>query len=348
MSLVNTLMVNMRIQSPELDRWEYRASRYGCYDLYKRETTRGAILSQDLIMQAKRSIGRTIQVPVIDYDAGISIGNTRSVTIADSENTSQLVTFTFTTYAWGFTMVPTLFMNNDIGFQKDFNTKARKYVLKFAETLDSAGITALEAAKSQVLSDNLGGKYAFTSNVVAATLAQQDEVVGDVTVLMSGNDYYDQLHVVGSNALQSLIRNRLLERGQFNEVDKTYQYNDKQFYFTNRLSDAANKKATGIAVNQGSLGFLTRFEREAVAGTRLPDGTEWGTTVLPLVDMEVGTYSYFSKGDYSAIAGAASADMDRVHKQHFGFAVDVAFVTAYNSSAGTLASPILKFDVADS
>ena len=32
-------------------------------------------------------------------------------------------------------------------------------------------------------------------------------------------------------------------------------------------------------------------------------------------------------------------------KEHYGFAVDVAFITAYNSDPATLASPILGFDI---
>ena len=61
--------------------------------------------------------------------------------------------------------------------------------------------------------------------------------------------------------------------------------------------------------------------------------------------MPVGTYFYDSVGDYNAIAGAATADMTRTRKEHYGFAVDVAFLTAYNSSPTTLASPILSFNI---
>ena len=54
---------------------------------------------------------------------------------------------------------------------------------------------------------------------------------------------------------------------------------------------------------------------------------------------------YDSVGDFSAIAGAATADMKRTRKEHYGFAVDVAFITAYNSDPATLPSPILAFNV---
>lgn len=37
--------------------------------------------------------------------------------------------------------------------------------------------------------------------------------------------------------------------------------------------------------------------------------------------------------------------MARTRKEHYGFAVDVAFLTSYNSEPTTLASPIIAFDI---
>ena len=91
--------------------------------------------------------------------------------------------------------------------------------------------------------------------------------------------------------------------------------------------------------------MLTRFERDCLLGTVSGDGHEWGIATLPLLNMPVGTYFYDSVSDYSAIAGLNTADMTRTRKEHYGFAVDVAFLTAYNSAPGTLASPILAFNV---
>jgi len=245
-------------------------------------------------------------------------------------------------------MAPSLYMNNEISYMRDLERKALKYIFKFAETLDAAALTALESAKTQVLSDTLGGKYSLTSNVVVAPLANQDEIIGDLNPLMAGNDFYGGIHVIGNQSLQSHVRNRLLERGPMNEVDKTYQYNDKVFHFSNRLANGAGHKATGFAVQEGSTGMLFRFEREAVASRQMQDGTAWGVETLPILDIPIGTYYYESKGDLSALGGAATADNTRAYKQHFGFSVDVAMVTAYNTDASTYSGPILKFAIASS
>ena len=94
--------------------------------------------------------------------------------------------------------------------------------------------------------------------------------------------------------------------------------------------------------------MLVRFERDCLLGTVSGDGHEWGIATLPLLNIPCGTYFYDSVGNYSGIAGAATADMVRTRKEHYGFAVDIAFLTPYNSvpsGEGALASPILAFNV---
>jgi hypothetical protein len=100
-------------------------------------------------------------------------------------------------------------------------------------------------------------------------------------------------------------------------------------------------------VQAGSLGILPRFERESLLNTVSRTGHEWGIDTLPMLNFPVGTYYYESVGDYSAIAGAATADLTRARKEHYGFAVDVAVLTPYNSDPTTIANPIVKATVAD-
>lgn len=339
-------MQNLRSKS-NIDKNEYRMSRYGAHRLFQLQTEDAdSIVSQDMLKKALDSSGRLLQVPAIDYNAPANISNVRSVTIADDENTSRMLQFTFVTVSFGFTIVPDVYRNNEIGAQEDFNTKMTKYLYQIAANQDSAALAALELAKSQVLSDTLGGKYALTANSVVAPLAIQDQLIGDLNPLMHGNDFYGPMTIVAGNSLDSFIRNELLEKGKFQTDDKTYQYNDKGFLFTNRLTNAAGMKATGFAVAGSQCALLTRLERASMAGRKSRTGHEWGRTVLPIINMPCGTYYYESVGDYSGIAGAASSDMVRVMKEHYGFAYDYAYVTAYNSDQANIPSPILKFEIA--
>ena len=342
MSLVLTRVQNIRANS-NLDKFEYRPSRYGALNAFMVQTEDPTgILTEELKRKARTSIGNTLETPVIDYDADITIGSTRTLTIADSENTSKMVQITFATYAWGFTIAPAMYMNNEIGIQKDFETKFMKYLYAFAKKLDEAALAQLAASKTQILKNKL--LYDFSSNAINAKWTERENVFGDLEVMMGANDFYGQLHIVGDPGVESIMR-KLQQHGLYNDVNKQNEFGTKIVHLTNNIAAAEGKYAQGYAVNAGSLGMLTRFERDCLLGTVSGDGHEWGIATLPLLNMPVGTYFYDSVGDYNAIAGAATADMTRTRKEHYGFAVDVAFLTAYNSAPSTLASPILAFNV---
>lgn len=342
MSLVLTRIQNIRANS-NFDKFEYRPSRYGALNAFmvQSEDPTG-ILTEELKQKARTSIGNTLETPVIDYDADITIGSTRTLTIADSENTSKMVQITFATYAWGFTIAPAMYMNNEIGIQKDFETKMMKYIYAFAKKLDEAALAALAANKTQVLKNSL--LYDWSANAINAKWTERENVFGDLEVMMGANDFYGQLHLVGDPGVESIMR-KLQQHGLYNDVNKQNEFGTKIVHLTNNIAAAEGKYAQGYAVNAGSLGMLTRFERDCLLGTVSGDGHEWGIATLPLLNMPVGTYFYDSVGDYNTIAGAATADMVRTRKEHYGFAVDVAFLTAYNSAPSTLASPILAFNV---
>ena len=342
MSLVATRIQNIRANS-NLDKYELRPSRYGALDAFMVQSNDPTgILTEELKQRARTSIGNTLETPVINYDADITIGSTRSLTIEDSENTSAMVEITFTTYSWGFTIAPAMYMNNEISIQRDFETKFMKYLYKFAKTLDEAAIAVLSAEKTQVMANTL--LYDWSDNAVNAKWTECENVFGDLDVMMGANDFFGRLHVIGDPGVESIMR-KLLQHGLYNDVNKQNEFGNKVVHLTNNIAAAADTYAQGYAVNAGSLGLLTRFERDCLLGTVSGDGHEWGIATLPILNMPVGTYFYDSVGDYSSIAGDATADMVRTRKEHYGFAVDVALLTAYNSSPTTLASPIIAFNV---
>lgn len=345
MSLVLTRIQNIRANS-NLDKFEYRPSRYGALDCFMEQSNDPTgILTEELKAKARTSIGNILETPVIDYDGGITIGNTRELTIADSENTSRMVQINFATYAWGFTITPAMYMNNEIGIQRDFETKMMKYIYKFAQKLDEVALASLAAAKTNVINNPL--LYDKTGNVINAKWTERENVLGDLGVIMGANDFFGRLHLVGDAGLESILR-KLAQKDLYNVVNKRNEYSDKIVHFTNHIAASAGKYAQGYAINSGSLGMLIRFERDCLLGTTSGDGHEWGIATLPLLGIPCGTYFYDSVGDYSGIAGAATADMVRTRKEHYGFAVDIAFLTAYNSKPsddGALASPILGFNI---
>ena len=343
MSLVATRLQNWRIENPELDRNMTRPLEYGALDFFIEQTDApNSIISPNLRDRAFASMGNTVQVPVIDYDGDVTVSNVRTCTIADDENTSALYTVVWTTYAVGFTMVPTLYMNNEITYQHDFERKMEKVCRALATTLDTAAIAALEAAKTQVYKDQL--QYTVTSNVIEVPTQMSTEILGDLNPMMRANAYPGMLHIIGNAGVDSLIR-KLAQHGVYNDVNKRMEYDNKVLHYTTQLANATGKIGSLYAVADGNVGVLTRVDREALRRASA-NFHEWDVVRLPFIDLPVGSHYYTAVGDQSAIAGAASADMTCNVKEYFGFSVDVAFIIAYNSDPTTVANPIMKAQIA--
>jgi len=340
MSVINSRMLALRTADENIDKDELRPSRYGAVDTFiQQDKQPGSLVTQSMRDAALNSNGRVLEVPVFDFDGDVEISNVRTVEIADSENTTQMVQVHFATFAWGFTQVPAAMMNNEKTKQEDFNRKFLKYLYKFAEVLDSAAIAALSAGKTSVFKDAL--HYPVIGNTVTVNWADRESIFGDITPIMSANDYFGQLHLIGNGGLESIAL-KLMQHGLYNDQNKQLELNQKVLHFSNRIQNASGKYATVYAVPDAQLGILTRFERESLLGTISKDGHEWSTDVLPMINFPVGTYYYQSVGNQSGIAGDATADLVRGLKEHFGFAIDVAFITPYNSDPSTIASPIMK------
>lgn len=341
MSLINTRLQNMRAAG-NLDKWEIRASRYGALDLFMRQTeSPTGIITEDLKSKAKVSIGSTLEVPAIDDNTALTIGSTRDVVIVDAENTSRMIVISFATYSHGFTIVPSLFHNNEISMQRDFETKMKLTDRLFAKALDAVALSTLESNKTKVYSDTL--LFTELADVIVAKFAQREDILGDSNVMMAANDFFGELHVVANGGFESLVRD-LAEKDLFNSENKRMEYNDKVWYWDNALVNGAGKFGTAFVVQEDSVGMLFRHEREAILETKMEDGTEWNVDMLP-IGVPVSTYFYESRGDFNAIAGAASADMTRVKKDHFGFAIDVAFQASFISDTANRATPISKIQI---
>jgi hypothetical protein len=348
MSLVNTLAQEFRVASPNFDKFEFRIRRAGVLDTFLRQTNSNAsFITPELAQRAFNSIGHTLKIPVIDYK-DVTIRTTRPVTIAADENTSDFYTVSFSTLAYGFKMYPSLYHNNDIGYQKDFNKKFEAMLVKMIATLEGQGVTALDAAKTQVINQISGG-HTFASDVLSETGTgdlNSSYILHDLEPIMEGNDYLSMgMDVVGNHQLHGIL-NRMEGFGEFNQEDKTLSFENKSFAFSRNITNAALKDATGYAISDGQLGVLTRVERDSLYGTTSRTGHEWDTIVMPGLGLEIGTYYYEEVVDGSTVAGAASADMTRTKAEVFDFAFDIAFVTAYNSDLTTIPSGIVKFDIA--
>lgn len=338
-------MQDSRVTS-ELDKFEIRIEQAGIFDTFKRQSDSSAsIVSPQLKEAAFMSAGRGVTIPVLNYK-DVTVRSSRPLTIAADENTSAFVTVTWTTIAYGFKMYPAQHFNNDISYQADFDHKYKAMMRKFIATLEGLGATALNAAKNQVTPELVGG-HTFASNVFSETgisTLDNSYMIHDIVPAMASLDFYDMnMDVVGNQSLRSIVA-RMQGYGTFNSEDKTLPFEGKNLHWSNQITNASGKNATGYAIQDNSLGLLMRVEPDAIRQTKLGTSHEWDVVTLPMIG-PVGTYVYDEAVDASSVAGGATAHLTRTGAQNFDFAFDVAFITPYNSSPSTVASPILKFDI---
>ena len=162
--------------------------------------------------------------------------------------------------------------------------------------------------------------------------------------MMRANCFPEYIHIIGNAGVDSLVR-KLAQHGVYNDVNKRMEYDNKVLHYTNNVVNEAQKNGTFFAVADGNVGVLTRVDREALRRTRA-NFHEWDVVRLPYIDLPVGSHYYTAVGDQSQIAGDATADLTCAVKEYFGFSLDVAFLVAYNSNPATVASPIIKAEIA--
>lgn len=341
MSLAATVLNEIRIKNERLDKNEHRLSEYGALDFFVQQSKTSPLLTSEMRSQAMRGAGKTLKMPVINYDGTFSVSNVRSCTVQDAENTSALVGVTFATYAVGFTVVPAMYSNNEIDRMNDIEKKYLKCARVLGAALDTAAITALDNAKTQVMGDTL--IYGF-GDTIEVPWASREDILSDIEPLMSANDYYGRVHIIGNAGVRSLL-NKLAEKGTYNIVDKSLEWSNKMFHFSNRIANEDGYYATFYAVEDGNVDILFRYDREAVLGTTTKVGHEWDIVTMPYLGIPVGLHYYESVGDQSGIAGDATADLTCGKKEYYGFSVDVAFVTAYNSAIETKANPFIAVEI---
>lgn len=341
MSIVATKMLAVRKRNPDFDKNEHRLSQFGALDFFYTASVEAPILTEETKEAAKKSAGKAIQIPVLKYDGSVQVTNSRTCSIPDAENTSALVDVTFVTYFVGFTMVPVLYSNNEIDYNQDFDAKIKKCARALGVALDTAAIAALEAAKTQVYADSL--IYPTTGNALQVNWGSREDILGDLEPIMAANDYNGSLHIVGNTGVNSLIR-KMAEKSEYNIVDKGLELFGKRFHFSNRLANGEGKFATLYAVEEGNVDMVFRYDREAIVGGAA-NSHEWDILSMPYLNIPVGIHYYTSVGDQSEIAGDASADITCARKEHYGFSVDVAFITSYNSDLAHRANPIAKVEI---
>lgn len=347
MSLVETLMqpLRSRYQGGTLDKNVLRRSRYGAWDYFQSQSNNAAgILAADTRASIKRSFGNIVQVPVLDTNE-VTIGNVRSCVVQDNENTSKLVTLTFVTYVFGFTMTPAQHYNNDINYQVDFDRKLEKYLLKFATVLDQAAVNTLNINRNQYFPAEITAYYPEVADALQVSHEERLDFYNQMDAILQTMDYYGNVHVLTNPSGMPLI-NRLGAQGGGNSVNEAFQLNGYEWFTTNRITNGPGIRSTAFIMPPGVVATENRNDPDAIAGSRVGTHKIWSEVDVPIVNLRMGAYYYEDCADKSALH-AGTAGLTRTKVEGYEWSTDICFMTPYNPDMEDTYNPIIKVEFAN-
>ena len=335
------LLPLIEMYSGTLDKNEYRFSRYGALETFKKDTASAqSIWTADTKNLIKNSWGNTVKVPVINYE-DVSLSTTRSCAVVQDENTSALVELVFGTISWGFSMVPHQYGTNYIKYDQDKAVKQDKFILKVLAELDTLAYNNANTARNQVWS-TLPSIYTQTGNSIQVPPSLQNDFYNYSTAIFESMDFYsDRLNVIASTYHRPEVA-RLMAQGAGNSINEAFQFNGFDWAVSNRVPVASGKQSTIMMSVPGTYAFETRLDAVSNQGFRTTDGTEWGKEVLPGLGFEVGVKYSSTCTDQSGLQGATTAHMTAVPQEYFTYSFDYCFQVAYNSAPTTRPTPIIK------
>ena len=350
MSLINTLMQPLREEySGRYDKNESRPSRYGAFDFMVQDGQRpNSIFSEDVRNKIRNSFGNSVQIPVLD-SKDVVISNVRSCTITDDENNSALVTLAFVTYAFGFTMYPAQFKNNDIGYQADFNRKLNDRLIKFAATLDAQSVATFENNKNEYWTD-IAQYYPQVGNALQVSAAEANDYYNNLQAIKETMDFYDDTMVVSSTSGSPLVR-RLDAQGAGNGINENFQISPYSWMWSNRIINGGGIRSTQFAITEGSTAIETRIDPDSEFGHSVGEQIEWSAVNVPLPNspssVQMGSLYREDCVDASGIQtpNTGVAGLTASLRQSFQWSVDMVFAVAYNSDPAARYSPIMKVEL---
>jgi len=348
MSLLATLMQELRsAYTNQFDGNELRPSRYGALDTFMQQTQRAPIFDPETIANIAKSYNNTVEVPVLDAQAiTISTPYTRTCAIADDENDSAIVSLTFQSYGWRFSMTPATHFNNDVSRLADFQRKFEKYRLEFEKVLDSACNAQLETDKNAFWTGIT--EYANVGDALQVPAAEALDFYNVAESIMAKMDFYGNVDIPASTNHMPFVR-RYENQADGNAINESFQFDLRGYRWmpTNRIVPGGGVNSTGFLVEDGTCYIHNRNDADTVMGHSAQGGGKvWGQESVQLGNgnMVMGTYFQEDCADRSAIAGAATAGNTRSLVQGFEFSTDMIFATKYNSDPATRYNPIVKFE----
>jgi hypothetical protein len=321
----------------KLDLAENRASNYGILAHAQADTAN--LVDAAALAANKRSERQGTKIPVLQ-DLVLSVTSARSLTIATTQSTSAFVTLSYATICTGFSINEALYGDNYIGLQADLNRKIFAVEKAFMLSLDGSGYTKLNTDKAQ-FNYAQGNPYTLNaSNDIEVPYADRLNFFNEIDGLFLANDIdVSTMNIVGSYRVNSLV-NEYNKSATYNQENKAIALGNKNFRFSNRVTNASPYAYTMFCMAPGSIGLLNWNTPDSVMGLTAMNG-EADVVNLPNLGMTVGVFRQRNFEDLSGLR----AGMNHSVVTRYEFSTDICWITPYNSKPTTKATPIYKVGI---
>ncbi|GAA3940465.1 hypothetical protein [Hymenobacter algoricola] len=331
-----------------LDNLELRGSNYGALALYRKQSASATgIMTPELRTALQNNFGNTVQVPVIDYEQP-TIGNVRTCNVQVGGLNSKLVTFTFFTAAFGFPMIPSQHVNNDLSYEDAFFRLFEARRLALMELLDQKAVDHLNLSKNQFFPASITAYYPEVADALQVADEDRLEFYNYVQSILETMDLSGSPDVLVNPMAMADVRT-LTKAGQTDAGDLSYLLDGVgSFFSSNRVVAGTGNRAALYLVGDGAVGLESRIDpdcaRGVVHGGADNPVKEWTSQDVPGVG-RMGLFYRADCSDQSApLAGQNLQALTRTSVESYEWSADFCYVKAYNSDEAGRFFPVIKVE----
>ncbi len=361
-NIVDTLMQELRSNGVDgIGHNESRPSMNGALDLFNKQSAgANTILTPDLKTKLDTSFGQVVKASVINYD-NPTISNVRTCAVQVGGVTTRQVPFTFFTVSFGFPMVPSQFVNNDIGYETVWMRQLRDRIIKTQALLDTKCVDFANVNKNAFFPAEMLAYYAQVAS--AMQVPMQTDANGQqnwgglfnfLQSILVQQDFTGSPDILTNPRGMADVRQRLSQGAQ-NAVNSAWEVPGTGNFFQSPrvLNSGSNVAATDYAILPGSVAITSRLDPDCLMtdnfiGSRENPSKLWDKADLPGLG-QFGLYYQADCSDQSAaLAAHRLSGLTRTRVESFEWSADYCIFGAYNSDAATRYQPIQKFELLNS
>lgn len=348
LNIQNTLKASMIADAPNnLDRNEFRGKKYQALNYFiANQTDSDSLISDDTLSKFQQNLvfeqagGGRLRIPVRSNNAGVTVNTGVGITCTPNTEqtnaTAMVTTAAPVVYSFGIQEVPqsTLASNEFSDGTAQLREELFKAFRNVNDTMNTAALAEITLARNQLFDAPAIKKYAQLLGIYQVPLADRKTFFGSTESIFNQMDFDGDTDIISGYNLRPDI-DFYEAQGEGNSENLSYQ----PFNFGNRWfegGDSLLPSATGEvlwAIKKGNAGILSRVATNYLTGTS-DENVERSTFTDPTTGLV-----YAWKTTKGCMVNGLW-DEDTLYHE---FAIEVGFITNYNSAPVTTYNPFLEF-----